>query len=206
MGGSQTQQQSVGKWFTFPVMKRPKRPLSPTHTPLPPVFWMALHDDVHVQFFQQVTDTQCLSLAVCASVWLCSRIDSFIGAICQQAFDDNRPWCGSTDPSGSPLYRPRCHFDEAEVVMSLCACACEYAMVCVCGSYSALLLHYRFNLPTIHTHMREDAHIFSLFLRCVCRCISVNECSRSLPVRSLFTSAAIFNCCWPKWGFTISSV
>lgn len=145
-------------------LKTPPTPCSPS-----PPEWLCTSPsgDGVISFsptgFQLVTDTQCLSLAVCASAWLCSRIDSFIGAICQQAFDDNRPWCGGADPSGSPLYRPRCHFDEAEVIMSLCACACEYA-VAVCVSYSALSLHYRFNLPTIYTHTRLHSEFVDAFL------------------------------------------
>lgn len=175
------------KWFAYASLKTPLTPCSPS-----PSEWLctSTSDDGIISFsptgFQQVTDTQCLSLAVCASAWLCSRTDSFIGAICQQAFDDNRPWCGGADPSGSPLYRPRCHFDEAEVIMSLCACACEYA-VAVCVSYSALSLHYRFNLLTIytHTHLREHTHTTSF---CVCWCIFVNDCSCSVPEPGLSRS------------------
>lgn len=194
-------------------LKTPLTPCSPS-----PSEWLctSTSDDGIISFsptgFQQVTDTQCLSLAVCASAWLCSRIDSFIGAICQQAFDDNRPWCGGADPSGSPLYRPRCHFDEAEVIMSLCACACEYA-VAVCVSYSALSLHYRFNLLTIYTHtLALSTHTHDFIL-----CLSMHFCERlqlqrsragslSLSVRSPFTSAAIFNRCWWNWGFAFASV
>lgn len=200
----------LGNWFSSPVMKHSQRlqwlPRTPLNLPNGFARWGRHAVRLSFAHWLPAGDRYTAFVSrVCASGWLCSRIDSLMGAICQQAFDDNRPWCDGTDPSGSPLHWPRCHFDEAEVIMALCACARECAVclrVCVCASYSALSLHYRFNLSTIHTH--TCARIFSLRNSV---CLSVRFfCSHSLPVRSLFTSAAIINCCWPMWGFTNMSV